>query len=42
MEFTKKELELLLAVINDSAFKGEAAEMVAELKLKIKNGIDHE
>lgn len=39
-ELTKEEWTILLTVVNESAFKGQAAEMVAELKNKIKSNIE--
>lgn len=39
-ELTKEEWTLLLSVVNESAFKGQIAEAIAELKRKIQNNIE--
>jgi hypothetical protein len=39
-ELTKEEWHILLTVVNETAFKGQVAEKVVELKEKIKENID--
>lgn len=40
VELTKKDIENLLNMINSTSFRGDSAELIADLKKKLKDAED--